>query len=358
MPSSIYLPKSFSPQQLDQALANGWRPMGQRIYISDFIQLDIGEIYSVVPTRLPLATFRWKKGQRKLMRVNDAVFRAEIRPAFIDHDKRRVNDLYLLEHPTKSTESLDIHLEHEGQRTFNTMECAIYHKDRLVAFSFFDCGERSAYSKAGIYDPGYARFSLGMYSMYLEIAWCLAQGFQHYYPGYISPELPLFHYKTRIGDIEFWHQTSQQWLPFADFEGALHSPMRLLEQHTRTLVAALEQADIVVKPYVYPPFEMQMIRTDAVSYLHLPIFVSLLKRGEQGHIVAIYNLDTLQYECWACTKCQIYTYYEPQPNAFPLYRALLRRDTCLFASADTAEFVQQCQQLQAPYSPPDTVLWI
>ncbi len=53
MPSAILAPASVSATELDDFLAHGWRPLGQRIYTADFIQLDLGEIFSVIPTRLP-----------------------------------------------------------------------------------------------------------------------------------------------------------------------------------------------------------------------------------------------------------------------------------------------------------------
>ncbi|MCB0635457.1 MAG: GNAT family N-acetyltransferase, partial [Lewinella sp.] len=267
MPTAIQAPRSLSPAELDQYLARGWRPLGQRIYTADFIQLELGDIYSVVPTRLPLAGHRWRKSQRKLLRRNGELFTFTIGPARIDPAKQRINLLYLEEQPTKSTPDLAIHLEHEGRRIFNTLEINIFHGDQLVAFSYFDQGITSAYSKAGVYDPAYSRYSLGLYTMYLEIEWCLQQGLQYYYPGYISPDIPLFDYKLRMGDMEFWDLQAQDWKPYATFDPQLHAPLAVLHQRVNAVYEALREAGVASRAYEYLFFEMRLMDNDGGNYL-------------------------------------------------------------------------------------------
>ena len=54
-------PLSFPPARLDEYLAHGWRPMGQRIYTAHFALLGDGRIYSTICTRLPLKDYRFSK---------------------------------------------------------------------------------------------------------------------------------------------------------------------------------------------------------------------------------------------------------------------------------------------------------
>ena len=60
-----------------------------------------------------------------------------------------------------------------GQLALDTREVKIYDGDKLAAFSFFDKGQRSMYSKQGIYDPAYHQFSLGFFTMLVEIQYAL-----------------------------------------------------------------------------------------------------------------------------------------------------------------------------------------
>lgn len=336
MPTAIHAPDSLSPAELDQYLARGWRPLGQRIYTADYIQLELGAIYSVVPTRLPLNGHRWRKSQRKLLRRNAEIFTYTVGPARIDAAKERLNSQYLLEHPTKSSPDLAIHLEHDGRQIFNTLEINIYHGDKLVAFSFFDRGISSAYSKAGIYDPGYHRYSLGLYTMYLEIDWCLRHGLDFYYPGYISPDIPLFDYKLRMGDMEYWDLQQQGWLPFERFDREANAPLNILQQHLIGLRDELARNGIACKAYEYIFFEMRLMDNEGPAYLDHPFFLLLHCPARQRCWIALYNLATGEFECWRTYFRQRITFFDHARRDFPLFRYVLELKDCFHRGTDIA----------------------
>lgn len=343
MPSSILAPTNFSAAELDEYLARGWRPLGQRIYTADFIQLELGEIFSVVPTRLALATHQWRKSQRKLLRKNDGIFRVEIRRAEITREKLRVNEQYLLANPTKSIEELHIHTEFDGRRIFNTLECAVYKGEELVAFSFFDCGQDSVYSKAGIYHPAYKDYSLGTYTMLLELEWCKKNGMKYYYPGYISPDTPLFDYKAKIGNIDFWSLQSREWLPYSTFDIAKHGPLTLILDHTEQLQHGLESFEYRAPLYQYVFFEMQMMQKGVYKLLEQPFFLLLHCPVAQKCWVATYNIDLDAYECWACDFNRMITFFEQAPKGHPLFRYVLELRKLLFRTASVAEYLLKLQ---------------
>lgn len=349
MPSSILAPTSLSATELDEYLARGWRPLGQRIYTADFIQLELGEIFSVVPTRLSLATHQWRKSQRKLLRKNEGIFRVEIRPAEITREKLRVNEQYLLENPTKSIEELQIHTEFDGRRIFNTLECAIYKGEELIAFSFFDCGKDSVYSKAGIYHPAYKDYSLGTYTLLLEIDWCKKNGIEYYYPGYISPDTPLFDYKTKIGAIDFWSLQNRAWLPFSAFDAAKHSPLSLILDHTEQLQHSLEALDYRAPLYQYVFFEMQMMQKGVYKLLEQPFFLLLHCPAAQKCWVATYNIDHNTYECWACDFNRMITFFEQVPEGYPLFRYVLELRKLLFRATTISEYLLKIQGQLLPH---------
>lgn len=348
MPSSILAPTKINATELDEYLARGWRPLGQRIYTADFIQLELGEIFSVIPTRLPLNDHQWSKSQRKLLRKNGQIFRTEIRTARIDQEKIRVNEQYLLEHPTKSTEELHIHTTFDGRRIFNTMECAVYWKDELVAFSFFDFGEYSVYSKAGIYHPAFKDYSLGNYTMLKELEWCKYNQLEYYYPGYISPDIPLFDYKTKIGKVEFWNLQSRKWLPYSTFENAKHGPLELLLNRTDDLQNKLETIGYQAPLYQYVFFEMQMMQKGMYKLLEQPFFLLLHCPEAQTCWIAAYNLDLSAYECWACDFNRMITFFEQAPQGYDLFRYVLELRKLLFRTASPEEFILKIQSHLQP----------
>ncbi|MEL7222349.1 MAG: GNAT family N-acetyltransferase [Bacteroidota bacterium] len=342
MPAAILSPQTCSPAELDRYLANGWRPLGQRIYIADFVQLDLGEIFSVIHTRLSLKTHQWRKGQRKLLNKNKSIFRWEIVPAKIDEIKLAINRQYLAKHPTKSTDDLSIHLSHEGRNIFATYECNVYAGEELIAFSFFDLGEKSAYSKAGIYNPNFHKHSLGLFTMYLEVEWCKANGYTYYYPGYISPDNTLFDYKKRIGSLDFWHMPKNEWLPLNIFENTLHGPYQLLLQHNQALVGVFKQAQLQAKLFLYVFFEMRMIDSiRSKNMLANPFIVLLDAPSEQEAVIAIYNLEISAYQCWLCSFDRIFTFFDEPKTNFELFRCVLELGQLLFQTDTPTEFLAQ-----------------
>lgn len=345
MPSAILAPTKISATELDEYLAKGWRPLGQRIYTADFIQLELGDIFSVVPTRLPLANHRFKKRQRKLLRRNNARFSYHIGPAVIDEEKHRVNELYMAAHPTKSTDELDIHTLHNGRRVFNTLECCVYDGAQLIAFSFFDCGASSAYSKAGIYDPAYHQYSLGIYTMLLEIRWCQTEGMEYYYPGYISPDIPLFDYKTQIGEIEFWNLQERSWLDYQYFDPELHGPLKVIKNRLSEAQQCLSNLDLEVQEYQYVFFEMQMMQNKGhYKLLDCPSFLLVHCPAAQKAWIGIYRLELGCFEYWHCEFNRMITFFEPVPGGMELFPYVLELRKLQFRCATAQEFALRVQE--------------
>ncbi|MEL6275059.1 MAG: arginine-tRNA-protein transferase, partial [Bacteroidota bacterium] len=185
MSTLIHHPKRLLPEELDHYLSMGWRPTGQSIYNSNFLRLENGEVVSVLPTRMELTNYTFTKSLRKLLRRNLARFRVAYGPATMPSpDFLAVNQRYMLYCPDKSLENLEYHvLGNKLRRVFNTWETRVYDGDRLVAFSYFDLGSDSAYSKAGIYDPIYSKHSLGLFTLLLEVELCLRMQKAFFYPG-------------------------------------------------------------------------------------------------------------------------------------------------------------------------------
>jgi arginyl-tRNA--protein-N-Asp/Glu arginylyltransferase len=102
-----------------------------------------------------------------------------------------------------------------NKNIFNTLEINIYDDGKLIGYSFFDVGITSMASIIGIFDQQYAAYSLGIYTMLLEMEYAKSMQFKYYYPGYVAYEPSQFNYKLRLADsFEFYDWYSKRWISF------------------------------------------------------------------------------------------------------------------------------------------------
>ena len=85
----------------------------------------------------------------------------------------------------------------------------------LIGFSFFDVGITSIASIIGIFNQSYAKYSIGIYTMLIEIEYAKSMELKYYYPGYVAYEPSQFNYKLRLADaFDFYDWYSKRWIPF------------------------------------------------------------------------------------------------------------------------------------------------
>ncbi|NJC24550.1 GNAT family N-acetyltransferase [Neolewinella antarctica] len=243
--------------KLDEFLTAGWRPVGQQLYTCDFIRTEADELFGCVQIRMPLTEFKFKRKQRRLLRQNGELFRFEIGPATpITREMREVNRKYIAKNPDRSRTDLEFHAGYYPEKRFiNTQQVLVYINERLVAFSYFDVGEKCLYSKTGIYDPDYRENSLGIYTMLLEVQWAIANGYEYYHPGYVSVDFPIFNYKLRLGPMEYRHCQTGQWATLTDNDPSVPlDPLHLQEAAMYRLVTSLRRAGIGSRLKEYPSF--------------------------------------------------------------------------------------------------------
>ncbi|OAV44918.1 GNAT family N-acetyltransferase [Lewinella sp. 4G2] len=251
----LNLQERLPPAKLDEFLFAGWRPVGQQLYICDFIRTETDELYGCVQIRMPLATHQFKRKQRRLLRNNGERFRYVIHPATeVTREMREVNRRYQERHPDKARTDIDFHVGYYPSKRFvDTQQVEVYDGDRLVAFSYFDPGEQCMYSKVGVYDPAYKEFSLGIYTMLLEVQWAKDNGLAYYHPGYVSVDFPIFDYKLRLGPMDYRDCATGEWktLPDNDPRHA-PDPLHLNQAAMYRLSVDLEKAGFTGKVKEYP----------------------------------------------------------------------------------------------------------
>lgn len=317
MATIILHPTHFSKVQLDQCLEAGWRATGQSVYNTSYLLLDSGEVIDVLPLRLDLQEHCFSKRLRKRMRKNLDRFRVEYGPASdITDEKADVNTLYMEENPNKSLVHIEYHIwGNYWRKVLDTWETRVYDGNELIAFSFFDLGDKTAYSKAGIYNPDYADHSLGLFTMALEIEFCKRVGKTHYYPGYASDTLPLFDYKHRLGQMEFFDIRSQQWLIHGQHP-SVQQPIKVVHQKLQELTELLQQAAHYCKLFVYPYMDLRYRTEGHSAYLDAPMLVYLEQQSARTYLVATYDFAADEYYL---IRTEVPTYMEDRRIGYGLY---------------------------------------
>ncbi len=306
MPTFLHSPDApLQPEDLDAYLTNGWRPTGQSLYTSDFLRTDDDAVYGCLQLRVPLAGFSFKKRHRRLLKRNDHLFRVVIEKATIpDAEMLAVNEAYLNVHPEKSTENLAFHIV--GERFFpalNTQVAKVYVGKKLIGFSFFDVGKKCLYSKAGIYDPAFKDYSLGIYTMLLELRWAQDNDFSFYHPGYFAPAYPIFNYKLSFGPVEFRDPITLKWELLTDAPtNHPKDPYQIVEQKLLSLQETFHSSEIKTRLLEYPSYTARFYYANSNlnedDLLDGPLLLDIQDESFPEELVVTYHLSKEVYQCF------------------------------------------------------------
>ncbi len=272
MLTEIHVLNHIPPSKLDEYLAMGWFRMGQTIFTCHLLCFN-NEIYSTVWTRLALQNFQFKKSLRKILKRNDQRFRTVVRRAVFDYERQHLYHLHKERFegyvPGTLEESL---FGMENRNIYQTLEVAIYDGKRLIGVSFFDLGRDSIASIMALFDPSYARYSLGMYTMLKEIQYGIDTGRQFYYPGYVVPRYGKFDYKLRLGEMEFLDVPSGQWCPIPELN-INNLPAETITQKLRQVSLAMQRYDLAAKQLTYPFYDKDLFGYEEEEFLQSPIIL-------------------------------------------------------------------------------------
>ncbi|MEZ4989915.1 MAG: arginine-tRNA-protein transferase [Saprospiraceae bacterium] len=297
-----YPSETMSPEALDAYLAKGWYRMGQTIFTTHFLCFQ-QHFYSAIWVRLELADYQFGKRARKLLRRNARQFRYEFKKGKIDREKERLYQRYRRSFPGMLAPSLkDSLLDGEDQNIYNSLEVAIYDGEKLIAFSFFDLGQESAASILGVYDPDYDRYSLGYYTMLLEIQYCLDQELEYYYPGYVVPGYSRFDYKLRIGDVEYFDLASNKWEDFSELAEE-DIPIKKMEMELQQLYRVFRQHNIPCHIKHYPLFESNLFGFWQAPYFDYPILMHCFPQSNASRfVIAVFDV---RHNCYHLLQCSL-----------------------------------------------------
>lgn len=297
-------PFVLSPPSLDWYLNRGWYRMGASIFTTNFLYFG-GRPYSAVWIRQDLREFAFSRSQRKLMRRNAKLFDLNWAPRTIDRERNELYYRYAADFDGRLSPTINDNLEdYETSTTpFNTWETTIRDKvsGQLVGLSYYDLGEDAVASILGVYDPNLKSFSLGYYTMLLEIEYCLNNGIRYYYPGYVVPGYGRFDYKLRSGDSEYFDLHAQDWLPYDAAEIAANGPVEIQERKLRELLGLLLPAERVEQRLlIYPFFEAGLYGLQEEHCLPYPFFYAVGREENDLVVVVVFDPRDREYLLLRC----------------------------------------------------------
>jgi len=287
--------KQIKADELDRFLTGGWFRSGEGMSTSQILNFS-GELYSPVRTRLPLKNYTFRKSLLRIVKKNHN-FKTVCRKSFYTSEKEGLYQQFKVKFQYQVPSTLRQYLRDDFETSvFETYEVAVFDQDKLIAVSFFDLGNNCLASILGVYDETYAKYSLGFYTMLVEIDFGIKNKFKYYHPGYVVPGYPKFDYKLKIGDLEYFHDTKKAWHPYNEMKQD-SLPASVIESRIAEMATELNTHNIPNKIYYYPFLDKGFInRIGAQLELSNPLFIQILEKKGHHHLAIEYNYYNNKYE--------------------------------------------------------------
>ena len=282
--------KNYAPKLMDELLGLGYFRSGKSMFHSPVTFIE-GVANSTIRTRLQLDNHKLSKRTRKLLAKNNRIFTHEIVPLELTDEILELYKIYKKE-CFKGSLNGELHEWLEGSfenEIFNTQMCKIYHEGELVAASFIDLGLVSMASIMGIYHPDYSSYSLGIYSMLVEVEYAKEFGLEFYYPGYILSASSRFEYKKKVGNLMYKSFDSLQWEELSKLNKENYFVEKTLSRLNEAK-DSLADMDIESELYAYPLFTWSTYPMDASlleQYFFLRVSVELF---DTLNIIVVYDI--------------------------------------------------------------------
>lgn len=258
------------------------------LYKMELLCLE-GDLRSVVNIRLDLERYHRKKSHRKIVRKVEERFHVTYGKAKSSPQKEVLYANHKSRFKGFIHATLNDYLHSNmGQTVFDTHEVCVYDGDKLIAVSFFDCGEKSLASLLGLYDDNYSAYSLGMYTLLKEIDFALNGAYRWFYPGYVLDISSQFDYKLRLGEFEYYN-ANQRWSKYENFDPS-ETKGHFLKVKLTALERILTASGLNYQSYLYPMFSMGYIGFWNAEFVKYPMFFTI-SVGEGQWIQFGYDFD-------------------------------------------------------------------
>lgn len=294
----VAFPEQVKPEQLDQWLARGWYRMGQAVFTCRFVVHE-GILRPAIWTRVTLQGYRFRKSLRRLMARTERDFRVSIGRPVLTPEHHKLYARYRASMSGDRPADLDALLSCglPGQ-AWDSRIVELRDGDRLAAFSIFDLGEESVQSVSGVYDPDYARASLGFATMLLEMRLAQSRGLRFYYSGYVMPGEPAMDYKLRTGSVEYYEPETGQWKPWETID-SYTMPTERMHAALRRAQDCLRERGVQQRLVQYRWYDLSAWNPGVEGCIEQPLV--LLSPAPRGLWAVTWHLDRARYALQRCS---------------------------------------------------------
>jgi len=204
----------ISPIDMDQMLAEGWRHFGTYFFRYN-MNIYKGQLCNVIPLRVCLENFSLTKSQRKILKKGSG-FSHKIQPINITPEQNALFEVHKIRFDEGAPNSVHDFISKEPSKVpGKAYELLVFDNEKLVAASYFDLGREAISSIYGMFDPDYGKFSLGIYTMLIEIEYAIKNRYIYYYHGYCYDVSSFYDYKKKFAASEFydWNEAWHDYKP-------------------------------------------------------------------------------------------------------------------------------------------------
>lgn len=202
---SHFIAEALTHAEITHLLERGWRKFGPF-----FFRPACPGCRACVPIRIPVASFRPSRSQRRTRRRNaDCTvrfgplrFEERIMAIYADHSRERFG----------RTVTLQDLVYGFYNPSCPSLQAEYYLGENMIAVGFLDRGIDCLSSVYFIFDTAHARRGPGTFSVLREIDYCRDQGLDYYYLGYWIAGCGAMAYKARFAPHELLDRDSQRWI--------------------------------------------------------------------------------------------------------------------------------------------------
>ena len=335
--ANIDYPEHIKPETLDRYLEHGWFRMNQSIFTTNFLHFH-NEFYSAIWLRVCTHNYIADKKEKAICKTNQH-FRTEIVPAHITDAQENLYDLYkegISFQPASSLHQLLI--ANNNYNRYNSFAVNVYDDTTLIATGFFDAGKTTAAGISCFYHPQYKKYSLGKYLMFLKIQYCVKNGLQYFYPGYLVPGYAPFEYKSSIGklSLEYLSLADNQWHSFTGFSPA-KIPLQVMEEKLNQLQKIFVQYHLETTIQYYRFFDANLDPScEGLLLFDYPLFLLYPAFGtEDTFYLVTFDVRTTQYHFMECYSVGKLNFTQPIPEIFCSDLLKVKAIICSFDNPET-----------------------
>ncbi len=213
--------EDIPPALQEAALARGFRRCGDTYYRPVCRACNLCISY-----RVPTATFKPSRSQRRVLRRNEDVecsfgtptqtekkIELYLRYQYSQHFLRPPIPALEADREFDPGRSLETMIYQMYTNPDTTLEIEMRFESRLVGFGIMDVAVRSTSLVYFVFDPEDNSRSLGTLNILKSIEWAAARGLDYVYLGYYIPAHPKMDYKSHFRPAEMLDVVSGEWGP-------------------------------------------------------------------------------------------------------------------------------------------------